>query len=88
MKTTYTATAKTGETYTRKSERGYTHAAIVTLPYPMSVHVKFSGSRDLAVKAGNAVVAPSRWMRPGMESYDRIMAIQAATTIEIVEVTS
>jgi hypothetical protein len=87
MKTTYTATAADGQTYTRKSERAYTHAAIVTLPHG-GVEVKFSSSRDLAVKAGNAVVAPARWMRPGMECFEQIMAAQAATTVEIVEVTA
>lgn len=86
MKVTYTATAADGRTFTRKSERTYTHAAIITTPY--RVVVKFSGSRDLAVKAGNSLLAPARWMRPGMEEYDRLMTIQAATTVEIVEVTA
>lgn len=55
MKTTYTATAADGQTFTRASVREFTHAAIVTVPYPESAggprtQVSFASSLDSAHK--------------------------------------
>jgi hypothetical protein len=78
MKTTYTATAADGRTFTRTSAREFTHAAIVWFPWMAEdgtsrvyTKVSFSSSLEGARKLG--------------KTPDRFADV---TTIEIVEVTA
>jgi hypothetical protein len=80
--TTYTATAADGQTYTRKTERTYTHAVIITWPEGRR-QVKFAGRRDLAEKTVANFVSAPRWASPEMRQ--RLDALREALAFEIVE---
>jgi hypothetical protein len=87
MKTTYTATAADGRTFTRTSARTYTHASIVTLANGGEI-VKFASREDLAYQAAEGNFSVPREMRRCPEMVAEMQARRAGATIEIVEVTS
>jgi hypothetical protein len=86
MKITYTARTADGRTFTRKSERTYTHASIVTMPHGKT-YVKFASSHALAAQAAGSHFSIPRGMER-TEMAKRMADLRAASTIEIVEVTA
>ena len=80
MKTTYTATATDGRTFTRTSAREYTHAAIVTVPFPDEARTKvcFASSLEGAHKGSKALI-------PSGPTWRHLADV---TVVEIVEVTA
>lgn len=78
MKTTYTAIATDGRTFTRSSVREFTHAAIVTVPYPdgARTQVSFASSLDGAHKGAKSLI-------PSGPTWRHLADV---TVVEIVEV--
>ena len=79
--TTYIATAADGTTFTRKTEREYAYAVIVSVP-DAKPFVKFARTLDLAQKAANSVFPIPKWYGP--ENRARQERNRARAVIEIV----
>jgi hypothetical protein len=82
-KRSYSATNAAGRTFTRKSERTYTHALIITDTAGRPQKVSFAGSEELAHKAARSALSVPKWADPA-----RMEAIFATWTVEVVEVQS
>lgn len=80
MKTTYTATAADGQTFTRASVREFTHAAIVSFPW-----IDSQGNAQVSTKVSFASTLEGAHKGAERNIHAKYADV---TTVEIVEVTA